>query len=1128
MSTVLVVDDRALNREFLSTLLRYVGYRVLEAVDGADALEVVRRERPDMVISDVLMPTMDGVEFANAVHADEAIAATPIIFYTATYRLDEARSLAASCGVQTVLSKPAEPQAILDAVQACLGVSPPGALPPARQKAEAAAVASLGRPLPPYLTELVSLQQRLHHAFDEGFELIGQEGSLRVSSDRLVQAYSVVQSLSLRLAALLEFGLELSAERDPDRLLRVVCGAGQNVLNARHAGICIDVEHRRPWRFVSRGLDDAEAAAVAASLEPSAGLLGRVLRERRPRRVSGLAGGNAAAGLPVAHPPVDTLLVVPLLTAWGASGWLYVANKLGDGAFNEDDEQFAVTLAAQLAPAYENLMLYDEVQQYAAQLESEIVERKFAAAKLAESELRFRQLAENIDEVFFLIAPAKNRLLYLSPGYKRIWGRSRSRVYASLESWIDDVHPDDRARAAREMTLAQPPGQFDSEFRIIRPDGAVRWVRARGFPILGPAGELQRVAGVAADITERHEHEHRIARLSRIYAVLSGINSAIVRIRDADELMHEACRIAVEEGVFRLAWIGEIDPSTLEGRVVAWYGGADELLRSVQFSADPESPQRDRPSSRALRERRPVICNDLVNDPLVAPLKEALTRAGCRSLAAFPIIVDGAADAVLVLCSTDTGFFDEQELKLLRELAGDIAFGLQYIEKEESLNYLAYYDALTGLANSALFHDRLGQFLSSARAARERVAVMLIDIERFTQVNSSFGRQVGDALLRLVAERLSQALDEPFSLARISADMFAIAVGGLQRMADVALILHDQVLRALELPFSVEGAELQLTAKAGVALFPSDGDDAGTLFRNAEAALKQAQATGERFLYYARQMNAQVAEKLALEVRLRKAIERDQFVLYYQPKLDARDGSLVGLEALARWDDPERGLMGPAHFIPLLEETGLILEMGGWALRQALSDHRTWQQAGLKPPRIAVNVSAIQLHRPDFADTVLAAIADSGADPDALELEITESLIMQDIEAGTRSLQRLREAGVCIAIDDFGTGYSSLRYLAKLPLDALKIDRAFVITMLDDPSSMAIVAMVISLAHALKLKVVAEGVDADAQAAALRRMGCDEMQGYLFSTPVAAETTRRQLTGELSLIPATPAGQTSC
>jgi EAL domain-containing protein (putative c-di-GMP-specific phosphodiesterase class I) len=326
----------------------------------------------------------------------------------------------------------------------------------------------------------------------------------------------------------------------------------------------------------------------------------------------------------------------------------------------------------------------------------------------------------------------------------------------------------------------------------------------------------------------------------------------------------------------------------------------------------------------------------------------------------------------------------------------------------------------------------------------------------------------------------------------------------LRRRADVGVIVRDQVIRALEMPCVVEGSELQLSIKAGIALYPSDGDDAATLFKNAEAALKQAQTSSEPFLYYAPRMNAAVTEKLALELRIRRALEQQQFQLYYQPKVVAHDGRIIGFEALARWNDPDRGLVTPGSFIPLLEETGLILQLGDWALQQALADYRHWQEAGLDPPRVAVNVSAYQMHRADFADAVLAAIGRSGAAASGLEIEVTESLIMQDIDAGTRSLRRLRDAGVTVAVDDFGTGYSSLRYLAKLPLDSLKIDRSFVITMLEDRSSMAIVAMIISLAHAMDLQVVAEGVDDQAQVAALRRMGCEQMQGFLYSKPVSA------------------------
>jgi diguanylate cyclase len=1110
MTTILVVDDRALNREFLATLLRYVGYRVVEAADGAEALQAVQRERPALVVSDVLMPVMDGIEFAKAVRADAAIATTPIIFYTATYRLEQAQAMAESCGVDTVLSKPVEPQAILDAVQAHIGPAP--GINATATDTPGAVAGRDGKDTPSsHHATIASLQNRLHQAFGEGMQLIGDDGEVRGSPDHLLKAYGSVQSLSLRLAAVLEFGLELADERDPERLLRMFCGAGQNVVNAHIAAICIDIDHARPWRYVARGLPEDTVEAIAAGLEPRAGLLGDVFADGRARRaVSGDAAHDTLA-LPAAHPPVDAFIAVPLLTGHGNSGWMYLANRIGGGAFNADDEQFAITLAAQLAPAYENLMLYDEVQQYAAQLEAEIEERKASAERLGESERRFRQLAETINEVFFLVEPGSRRLLYLSPAYKRIWGRSRAQMYRSLDHWTQHVHPDDRARAEREMTMGPTPGEFESEFRIIRPDGAVRWVRARGFPVLGPDGEVVRVAGAAEDITERREHLAGIARLSRIYAVLSGINSAIVRIRDRDELMQEACRIAVEEGVFQMAWIGVVDARESFGEMIAWYGGDRPPADATHFPLQPDATQHEQPASRALRERRPVICNDIASDPVLARSTSSLA---CGSLAAFPLLIEGRAAAVLVLCAAEAGFFDEQELRLLRELAGDIAFGLQYIEKEESLNYLAFYDALTGLANSTLFQDRLIQFLHNAKPVRESVAVILIDIERFAQINDSMGRQVGDTLLRMVAERLDHALDEPYSVARIAADMFAIAVGGLRRRADAALVLHDQVLRTLDLPFVVDGTELQLSAKAGVALYPNDGEDASTLFKNAEAALRQAEATGERFLYYARQMNAEVAEKLALESRLRKAIERDQFTLYYQPKVDTLSGRIVGLEALVRWEDPERGLMTPGHFIPLLEETGLIVELGDWALQRALADHGRWSARGLGPPRIGVNVSAMQLHRSDFAERVLGLIADSGAPADALELEITESVIMQDLDAGIRLLSRLREAGVHIAVDDFGTGYSSLRYLAKLPLDSLKIDQSFVFTMLEDTSSMAIVSMIISLAHALKLDVVAEGVDAAPQIAALRRLGCDQLQGFLLSMPVSEAATAQLLAGD--------------
>jgi diguanylate cyclase (GGDEF)-like protein/PAS domain S-box-containing protein len=853
-------------------------------------------------------------------------------------------------------------------------------------------------------------------------------------------------------------------------------------------------------------MTDAERAAVFDALDPGAGVLGEVLAGSKPRRVHDLEGNALTLGLPSSHPPIRTFLIVPVMSGPQPDGWLYFADKLGADAFSDSDEQFAVMLAAQLAPAYENLVLYDEIRQHAGQLRQEIEARQRALTELTESELRFRQLAENIREVFFLTDPINGRALYVSPAYEDIWGCSCESLYTRPQSWLEAVHPDDRQQVSEVTESINTTGRFQMTYRIIRPDGAICWIRTRGCPIRDATGKLYRIAGLSEDITEHQEQQEKIARLSRIYAVLSGINSAIVRIRDRSEIFREACRIAVTEGLFKMAWIGTIDPDTLDGEVVTWFGDEKRYIFSdFRLTARADTPYSDWPACRAVREMKPVITNHVGAEPSLAPIKTDLLERGILSIAALPLIVGKRTAAALVLYAAEADFFTAEELKLLNELAGDIAFSLEFIEKEEKLSYLAYYDVLTGLANSTLFHDRLTQLLNGPRRAMHIIAVLLIDLDRFTQLNDTLGRHAGDALLKAVAERLKDTLPDPNGLARISADTFAVALTGLQQGTDAALILQDRIFEPLKQVFTVDGDEVRLSARAGIALCPGDGEDASTLFKNAEAALKQAQSSGERLLYYAPEINAKVAQKLTLESKLRTALEHEQFVLHYQPKLDARDGRLSGFEALIRWQDPDAGLVPPGQFIPLLEETGLILEVGWWALEKALSDYRRWHDAGMQVPPIAETVSAVQLQQRNVASLVRRAIDSSSAGPKALELEITESLIMADIETNIETLRQISDMGVTIAIDDFGTGYSSLRYLAKLPVHSLKIDRSFIITMINDPNSMTIVSTVISLAHALALKVVAEGVDSEEQSKLLRLLKCDEMQGYRFSQPVPAD-----------------------
>lgn len=609
---------------------------------------------------------------------------------------------------------------------------------------------------------------------------------------------------------------------------------------------------------------------------------------------------------------------------------------------------------------------------------------------------------------------------------------------------------------------------------------------------------------VVRDITQRVQDEKKIARLTRIHQVLSGINSAIVRIRDRQELFDEACRIAVEHGNFGIAWIGMLDAAAQEVTPVARAGlGADELLGGVNAMIRDDRLQGRGVLARAFTARKPAFDNDITINPEVGGKRRAeAIRRGYRSVIVLPLIVEGELQGGLSLFAKEPNFFDEEEIKLLNELAGDISFALDHIAKEEKLNYLAFYDALTGLPNRTLFNDRVEQRLNSARLENRTFAVAMLDLERFRNINETLGRQGGDDLIRQVGQRLKQASAKTSLVAHIGGNHFAVATP--RQVSGELPQAIEQILRdVFGPPFQVAGDALRMAARAGVAVYPEDGTSAESLLKNAEAALNKSKESGERHLFYQAKMNEAAAQNLALENKLRRALEKEEFVLHYQPKVNLTNGRISGLEALIRWNDPETGLVPPMRFIPLLEETGLIFEVGRWALLRALEDHREWRARGLQPPRIGVNVSPIQLRQKNFVDIVRDAIGEPPGSH-GLDLEITESLIMEDVQGSIEKLRAIRDMEVSIAIDDFGTGYSSLGYLAKLPVHALKIDRSFIITMAKSADSMTIVSTIISMAHALNLKVIAEGVESEDQRNLLKLLKCDEMQGYLFSRPLPA------------------------
>jgi diguanylate cyclase (GGDEF)-like protein/PAS domain S-box-containing protein len=719
-----------------------------------------------------------------------------------------------------------------------------------------------------------------------------------------------------------------------------------------------------------------------------------------------------------------------------------------------------------------------------------------------DGDIGVRQFVDQLPDAVILVDARTGQTLYANAGYERIWGRGSASVCEHPQAWREHIHPDDLVAVTFDFTAASLTDERDNEFRVIRPDGELRSVRSHCFPIRDAGGRIECIVRVFEDVTAAAEQQRKNAHQGRRLAMLSSISTAIMHIKDQRQLLEEACRIVVIHGGLRIAWIAMLQPGSPDGEFAASHGAPPGYFDQERVTAREGLVLSSLPGSRALREKRAVVSNDLDADPSPATRKQLWLDQGIGSVAAFPIVADGRTLGALEVLASKAGTFDLQETQALAEFAGILAFGMQTIEREQRLHFLNYYDALTNLPNHALFDDRVAAALRTADDNGSLLSIMLVDIDGFMLLNESMGRAVGDIVLKTLASRLQESLQEPHFVARIAADTFAVAVGDLRNAESADVFLREKILPLLSQPVIAEGREVRVTATAGAALYPTDGKDSASLIRNAQGALKRAQSAHLQHVFCSPAPTSDAREKLALDTRLRHAYEKQQFVLHYQPKMAARDGRIAGLEALIRWNDPDAGMIAPRTFIGPLESSGLILQVGEWAMQQALRDHARWRRRDLQPPRVALNVSAVQLRNPGFVDTVRNAIEASDSLPEALELEITEGLMIEDMETSTHSLQKLRDLGVSIAIDDFGTGYSSLRYLARLPVDSLKIDRSFVATMIHEPDSMTIVSTVITLAHALHLQVVAEGVETEEQLKLLNLMRCDEHRGFLFSRPL--------------------------
>jgi diguanylate cyclase (GGDEF)-like protein/PAS domain S-box-containing protein len=943
IATILIVDDHVLNRQFLMTLLGFSGHRLMEAASGIEALKLIEHDRPDLIISDILMPNMDGYEFVARVRENPATANVPIIFYTATYREREAVAVAQSCGVRWVLPKPSDPDVIMNTVQEALGV------PAGRAQvtdfsagfAEASpadtSLGGIGDKMAEYLDEVESSTQVIselarHETPD------GEAERLRSMTQRLSNSLSSLQAVSLRLTALIELGIDLSAEREPQALVDIGCRVAQNICVAKYAciGVLNEAGDKLGWFSHCGSTEQVDVLCSA----PDAGVLARIMEQRQPVREHSLPGDPSHLGLPAGHPPVHSFLGVPIASGGGVHGWLYLADKLGDDGFSEVDERIAVTVAAQIAVSYENLKLYEEVRRSHAQLQQDMDAR----SRLTEDLRRFRLAMDATADAIFLVDRANMCFVDVNVTACRMLGFAR-------EDFLQ-VGQQERNSGPMQLVdlydklLAGDQGGAMAELMLHRRDGSLLSVEVQRRTLRSDQNWI--LVAVARDITERKEAERRLLKL-------------------------------------------------------------------------------------------------------------------------------------------------------------------------------AHFDTLTGLPNRSQLYESLTHSLTQAAEHRWALAVLFLDMDRFKNINDTLGHTIGDELLKQFSSRLVDCLRVRDTIGRFGGDEFC-AILMLPEGVNQALPVLDKVRDAMRQPFDLKGHEVTVTASIGVAVFPDDGLDADTLIKYADTAMYRAKEAGrDAVRFFTAEMNAQSLARLDLENALRRAIDNQEFVLHFQPKIDIGTGRISGAEALIRWNRPGHGMVSPALFIPLLEETGLIVRVGAWVIHEACRQIAQWIDSGAGAVQVSVNVSGIQFFVGGLEEEVLRALREHDIPPELLELELTESSLMSNAEETITMLQNLKELGIKISIDDFGTGYSSLAYLKRFPIDKLKIDIAFVREVTSNPDDAAIVLAIINMAHSMKLKVIAEGVEKDAQLAYLRRHDCDEMQGYFFSRPVSAGDFELMLREKRHL--AAPAGE---
>jgi diguanylate cyclase (GGDEF)-like protein/PAS domain S-box-containing protein len=690
----------------------------------------------------------------------------------------------------------------------------------------------------------------------------------------------------------------------------------------------------------------------------------------------------------------------------------------------------------------------------------DITQRKQAEEMVKASEQELSTILDSLQDAYYRV-DSEGCFMRLSPSVQKLLGYTPKQLLGTM---LADLYADPQKREVFLRKLEKQDGVIENYVIQLRhKDGSAVWVSTNAHYIRDKQGNPIGVEGTARDISQLKAAEDLSSRFGRIL----DNSSNEIYIFDADTLK------------FTLVNRG--------ARKNLGYS-MQEMEQMTPVDLKPDYTEED------FSELMQPLCQGEQQQVVFQ------TRHQRKDKTFYPV---------------------EVRLQLSRQESPPVFVAIiqdisERIQNEKQLQYLAHYDALTKLPNRILFTDRLEQSLARARWHDYTVAVLFLDLDRFKIINDTLGHNIGDQALQALSKRLNDCVREGDTVARLGGDEFAIVLEDIDSEDDVAPIARI-ILNVLSQPFLLDKHEFILTTSIGISLFPVDGENTQTLLKHADIAMYRAKDEGRNtYQFYLADMSAKAFERLNMETNLRRALEREEFVLYYQPQLNLADGTIFGVEALLRWQHPDLGLVSPMEFIPLLEETGLIIPVGEWVLRTACLQARAWNDSGLKSLRMSVNLSGRQTNNSDFIATVEQVLKDSKLDPQLLELEMTESILMHNMRSTIKALETIREMGVRLAIDDFGTGYSSLSYLKRFPIDTLKIDHSFIHDITQDPEDATLVEAIIAMGKALHLDVIAEGVETEQQVKFLRKHGCGSIQGYLISKPLPAQELTARLHEKLT------------